>query len=142
MSELFDEVAGLPHSCFLDSSLRMMRFGNHSLIGFDPYLVLTTRGRSASFARRDEGVTKREMDPFDALKFALGERVLPESSIQAGMPPFLGGGIGYLSYELGRYIEQLPASVDDYLLLPELAFCFFDKIVAADHRSGKKWLIV
>ena len=142
MSELFDEVAGLPHSCFLDSSLRMMRFGNHSFIGFDPYLVLTTRGRSASFARRDEGITKREMDPFDALKFALGERVLPEASIQAGMPPFLGGGIGYLSYELGRYIEQLPASVEDDLLLPELAFCFFDKIVAADHRSGKKWLIV
>jgi para-aminobenzoate synthetase component 1 len=142
MVEIFDEVAGTPNSCFLDSSLQMERFGHHSFIAFDPYLVLTTRALSASFARRGESVTKQEMDPFDALKWALGERVLPGNSVPAGLPPFLGGGIGYLSYELGRYIERLPASVNDDLMLPELAFCFFDRVVVADHRTGKKWLVV
>ena len=62
MVEIFDEVAGTPNSCFLDSSLQMERFGHHSFIAFDPYLVLTTRALSASFARRGESVTKQEMD--------------------------------------------------------------------------------
>lgn len=141
MVEIFDEVAHLPHSCFLDSSLLMKRFGEHSFIGFDPYLVLKTRGYEAVFDYRDGRIERREMNPFDALKAALGERVLGRSERHEGLPPFLGGGIGYLSYELGRYVEHLPVSVEDDLGLPELAFCFFDRVVAADLRSGRKWLL-
>ncbi len=141
MVELFDEVAHLPYSCFLDSSLPMERFGNHSFIGFDPYLVLTTQGRTATFDYRDAGAVSREMDPFDALRAAARERVVCPGERPADLPPFAAGGIGYLSYELGRYIERLPASVEDDLLLPELGFCFFDTVIAADLRSGRKWLV-
>ena len=141
MVELFDEVAHLPHSCFLDSSLLMERFGNYSFIGFDPYLVLTTAGREARFDYRDGRRLDRDIDPFEALKLALGERVVPAARRPAELPPFLAGGIGYLSYELGRYVERLPESVDDDLGLPELAFCFFDTVVAADLRNGRKWLL-
>lgn len=142
MVELFDEVAHLPHSCFLDSSLLMERFGNHSFMGFEPYLVLTTRGPSALFSYSDGRDVEREMNPFDALRMALGERRLDASEYPKGLPPFLAGGIGYLSYELGRHIECLPVSVVDDLSLPELGFCFYDKVVAGDLRTGKKWLIV
>ena len=142
MVELFDEVAHLPHSCFLDSSLLMERFGNHSFMGFEPYLVLTTRGHSALFSYSDGRDVEREMNPFDALRMALGERRLDASEYPKGLPPFLAGGIGYLSYELGRHVECLPVSVVDDLGLPELGFCFYDKVVAGDLRTGKKWLIV
>lgn len=142
MPELFDEVAHLPFSCFLDSSLAMKRFGEHSFLGFEPYLVLTTRGLEACFEYRDGRREKREANPFDALKAALGERSLAAGDRPEGLPPFIAGGIGYLSYELGRYIERLPGCVEDDLGLPELAFCFFDRVVAADHVSGKKWLLI
>jgi para-aminobenzoate synthetase component 1 len=142
MAEMFDEVAHLPHSCFLDSSLAMERFGNHSFFGFEPYLVLTTRGNSAVFSYSDGRRLEREANPFEALKTALYERVLASSRNPGGLPPFLSGGIGYLSYELGRHIESLPVSVVDDLGLPELMFCFYDKIIAGDLRSGRKWLIV
>lgn len=142
MVELFDEVAHLPHSCFLDSSLLMERFGNHSFMGFEPYLELTTRGTSALFSYSDGRDFEREMNPFDALRMALGERRLDASEYPKGLPPFLAGGIGYLSYELGRHVECLPVSVVDDLGLPELGFCFYDKVVAGDLRTGKKWLIV
>ncbi len=140
MVELFDEVAHIPYSCFLDSSLRMERFGRHSFIGFDPYLVLTARHGLARFERPGSGTEELELDPFAALRAALGERRLSEGR-RAGLPPFLAGGIGYLSYELGRYIERLPASVDDDLRLPELGFCFFDRVVASDLETGRKWLL-
>jgi para-aminobenzoate synthetase component I len=142
MPELFDEVAHLPFSCFLDSSLAMKRLGEHSFLGFEPYLVLTTRGFEASFAYRDGRRESCVANPFDALGAALGQRSLADGGRPDGLPPFVAGGIGYLSYELGRYIEKLPGRVEDDLGLPELAFCFFDRLVAADQATGKKWLLV
>lgn len=140
--EMFDEVAGLPHACFLDSSLAMEPYGRYSFIGFDPYMVLETRGHTARFTSREgEALEMEDTDPFHALEVAHRARAL---SPEAGPcpVPFPGGGIGYLSYELGRYIEHLPASVEDDLGLPEMAFAFFDRVVAHDAVRGRKWLLV
>ncbi|MBU4194060.1 MAG: aminodeoxychorismate synthase component I [Actinobacteria bacterium] len=142
MADIFDEVAHLEHSCFLDSSLLMPRFGRHSFIGFDPYLVLTTRGRGARFRLGSGEEEVLDMDPFDALRQAQGARILRPGARPGGLPPFVSGGIGFLSYELGRYIERLPETVEDDLDAPEMAFCFFDSILVADHASGRKALVV
>ena len=142
MVEIFDELAHLPYSCFLDSSLLMPRYGNHSFIGFDPYLVLTTKGHNAVFRYRGGEERAHRMNPFDALRMALQSRRLPQEACPEGLPPFFRGGIGFLSYELGRVIEKLPEAAVDDLGLPELAFCLFDRVIAADHRTGLKALIV
>lgn len=142
MTGIFDEVSASPHSFFLDSSLTMKEYGEHSFIGFDPYLVLETRGRAADFtARNGEKMHVDDLDPFEALRMAASAtRVTRDPS--DGLPPFIGGGIGYLAYELGRSIEDLPGSAVDDLGLPELAFAFFDKIVALEHSTGRKRLVV
>lgn len=142
MASIFDEVSGLPHSCFLDSSLRMKKYGEYSFIGFDPFLVLTTRGRKARFeARGGEVLDVDDIDPFEALRMSMrATRTSGDSTV--GLPPFLGGGIGYMSYELGRYVEELPQSVEDDLQLPEMAFAFFDRVVSEEHATGRKWLVV
>jgi len=49
---------------------------------------------------------------------------------------FCGGWIGYFSYELGRYIEKLPAATVDDLAMPLIRLCFYDRFVAYDHRGG------
>ena len=142
MVEIFGEVAHTPNSSFLDSSLEMERFGRYSFIGFDPYLVLTTKRRTARFSDRDGGFLEiKDIDPFEALRLAHAAKVL-EPGAGNGLPPFIGGGIGYLSYELGRHIEKLPITVKDDLQMPELAFAFYDRVVAADVASGRKWLVV
>jgi len=142
MAQIFDEVAGLEYSCFLDSSLPMEKYGRHSFIGFDPYLVLTTKGTHARFlSRGGEVLTFENLDPFEALRMAMRSGQETQAA-RHGLPPFLGGGIGYLSYELGRYVEDLPETVEDDLDLPELAFAFFDRVVAADLTNGRKWLVV
>lgn len=137
--DIFDEVAGSTYSCFLDSSLQMPGFGDRSFMGFDPLLVLTTRGTNALFSFRDGRKLEAEADPFEALRLA-ASLMVPTNG--GGLPPFAGGGIGYLSYELGRYIERLPCTAVDDLGLPELAFCFFDRLVTVDHTTGKKTLAV
>jgi para-aminobenzoate synthetase component I len=138
MQEIFHRLAYMPYACFLDSSLPMERLGRYSFIGFDPHLVLTTRGLACRWWRRDGVTTETRENPFTALRTALGEYRLEEG--MAGLPPFIGGGMGYLSYELGRYIERLPEAVVDDLRLPELCFAFYDRVLAHDHQSGKTLL--
>ncbi|MHC4843043.1 MAG: anthranilate synthase component I family protein, partial [Planctomycetota bacterium] len=55
---------------------------------------------------------------------------------------FKGGWIGHFSYELGRYIEQLPESTTDDLKIPLIRLCFYDKIICYDHKERAFWIIV
>ncbi len=61
------------------------------------------------------------------------------SSLPQGM--FLGGWIGYFSYELGRAIERLPETAVDDLPMPHVRLCFYDRVVAYEHRSNVFWLV-
>jgi para-aminobenzoate synthetase component 1 len=54
---------------------------------------------------------------------------------------FCGGWIGYFSYELGRYIEQLPQTTIDDLEMPLIRLCFYDKLITYDHTEGIFWVI-
>jgi len=54
---------------------------------------------------------------------------------------FCGGWIGYLSYELGRYIERLPETTIDDLRMPLIRLCFYDRLIAYDHKERAFWLI-
>lgn len=60
----------------------------------------------------------------------------------SGLPDglFFGGWIGYLSYELGRYIERLPQRAVDDLSLPLIRLCFYDRFLAYDHREDAFWI--
>lgn len=138
MEKIFHRLALSPYACFLDSSLVMERLGRYSFIGFDPHLVLTTRGLDCRWWRRDGGTEATHENPFNALRAALGEYRLEDTA--NGMPPFLGGGMGYLAYELGRYLEKLPERAVDDLGIPELCFAFYDRVLAHDHAGGRTWL--
>ncbi|MEW6553992.1 MAG: aminodeoxychorismate synthase component I [Actinomycetota bacterium] len=138
MEDIFHRIALSPYACFLDSSLVMERLGRYSFIGFDPYLVLTTRGRGCRWWRRGGTTEETSENPFNALRAALGEYRLEDAA--RGLPPFLGGGMGYLSYELGRCLEKLPERAVDDLGLPEMCFAFYDRVLAHDHASGRTWI--
>lgn len=56
--------------------------------------------------------------------------------------PFVGGWLGYLSYDLGRYIEKLPDSATDDIPLPLMRFGFYDHLLAYDKLSEIYHLIV
>ncbi len=52
-------------------------------------------------------------------------------------PPFFGGAVGYLSYDLARQFERLPSLALDDLACPELEFAFFDLVGAIDHELNQ-----
>ena len=81
-------------------------------------------------------------DPFGKLQRALIKYKL-EEDCRSNLPKeiFCGGWIGYFSYELGRYIEKLPATAIDDIGLPLIRLCFYDRFIAYDHLEENIWLI-
>jgi para-aminobenzoate synthetase component 1 len=54
---------------------------------------------------------------------------------------FIGGWAGFFSYELGHYIESLPCRAIDDLKLPLIHLCFYDRLIAFDHKN-KNFLLI
>jgi para-aminobenzoate synthetase component 1 len=83
-----------------------------------------------------------QVDPFRKLQKALDKYKLGKDC-DGGLPKemFRGGWIGYFSYELGRYIEKLPATTVEDIKLPLIRLCFYDRFIAYDHLENKVWLL-
>jgi para-aminobenzoate synthetase component 1 len=133
----FGAFAPEPYSFFLDSGMDPGKLGRYSFMGSDPFLVMRSRGEEITLVKK--GVAeKRRGNPFDTL----GELLETYQSDRGEYPvPFTGGAVGYLSYDLGHFIERLPGNAVDDLQLPECYFGFYDGIVAFDHLASKNYLI-
>ncbi len=84
-------------------------------------------------------------NPFDKLQKVLTKYVIQGNHrCSAELPPlgvFCCGWIGYFSYELGRYIEKLPATAIDDIGMPLIRLCFYDRVIAYDHEQKIFWLM-
>jgi len=77
-------------------------------------------------------------NPFDAMGKLLKMYKLDHCPAPV---PFLGGAVGYFSYDLCHFIERLPSTAIDDLNLPESYFAFYDAIIAFDHLEGRAYLV-
>ena len=55
--------------------------------------------------------------------------------------PFAGGLIGYLSYDFGRQLEQLPTLAQDDLQLPDARLGLYPWALISDHRHATSQLV-
>jgi anthranilate synthase component 1 len=58
-----------------------------------------------------------------------------------GLPRFWGGAVGFFSYDIVRWIEQLPDAPPDDLGLPDGLFVFTDLVLAIDNLKGRAMAI-
>jgi len=54
-----------------------------------------------------------------------------------GLPRFVGGAVGYLGYDIVRYLEEIPPRRKDALGLPDLAFLITDTLLIFDNVAQK-----
>jgi para-aminobenzoate synthetase component 1 len=135
--QCFEVFAGRPFSFFLDSGMDPGKLGCYSFMGSDPFLVLRSRGDEVSLIRDGIEEVKR-VNPFDVLGELLEAYSLDGG--QAGLP-FVGGAVGYFSYDLCHFIERLPSTAVDDLSLPECYLAFYDAMVAFDHLEEKAYMV-
>lgn len=60
---------------------------------------------------------------------------------QADLPDFQGGAIGYISYDYGRYVENLPVLANDDLQIPDIHFFIYKEWFIFDHKDEVLWLM-
>lgn len=130
-------LAGHPRLTLLDSSRAGGRMGRWSYLGADPFVVVRARGRNVELRSRGECAIVQS-DPF-AVVAELMRRLRVEQ--RRGVPPFVGGAIGYFGYDLGRLFERLPDRLMSDPDLPELDLAFFDEILAWDHAKQRGWRV-
>uniref|UniRef100_UPI0004026275 anthranilate synthase component I n=1 Tax=Granulicoccus phenolivorans TaxID=266854 RepID=UPI0004026275 len=59
----------------------------------------------------------------------------------AGFPPMTSGMVGYLGYDIVRWLEKLPDTTVDDLHLPEIGMMLVADLAIFDHQTGEVWLI-
>ena len=130
--DVYRRVA-VPHrpSVLLESGNPSSNLARWSFVAADPYMVFSgSPGRYT--LETAHGTTQHHGDPLFALFSMLGPCLVPRSP---ALPPFIGGAIGYVSYDAVRHYETLPSLARRDLPLPDLEFLFFDLVVAIDHHT-------
>jgi len=135
--ELFELIKDRPYSFFLDSGMDPQRLGRYSFLGSEPFLVMSSRGSEITLVRGREHEVQHG-NPFDAIGKLLERYKLDHCPAPV---PFLGGAVGYFSYDLCHFIERLPSTAIDDLNLPESYFAFYDAVMAFDRLEGRAYLV-
>jgi anthranilate synthase component 1 len=116
----------------LESAEGGERFGRYSFLGFDPKRTLSYRNGIYTVVDADGVREVPAEDPFRGLAEIVGKKsVAPLPNL----PAFVGGAVGYFSYDAVRYLEHLPAELapPDDLDVPEAYFAVTDTLVVFDH---------
>ena len=103
----------------LDSTQLVDSLGEWSFYGSDPFEVITGGD-----------------DLFEVRKLMSAYKSDNFSEI-----PFLGGAVGFISYDYGRCLETIPSVATNDLAIPNYCFGLYDGIVAKNTATGEVFLI-
>lgn len=124
-------------SFLLESGNGTTATARYSFFSSNPYLTLT--GRAQDYQLETGGQTKTfRGSAFDAFRQAFADSTIPHPD---GLPPFFGGAVGYLSYDLVRSFESLPTLATDDVGFPDLQMGFYDTVAAVDHHTNQLYLM-
>ncbi|ACQ80478.1 anthranilate synthase component I [Beutenbergia cavernae DSM 12333] len=132
-------AGGRPGTFILESAAADGSWDRYSFVGVRSRATLTARdGRAVWLGDVPVGVPT-EGDPIEVLGATL--EALRTTAIP-GLPPFTGGLVGALGWDVIRYWEPtlVPTSPDE-LGIPELALCLASDLIVVDHHEGAVWLI-
>ena len=134
---LFELFRNEPFCFFLDSSMDKQKLGHYSFMGSRPFLVFSSRGDNITLTQNGK-ITIMKGNPFDMLGQFLEIYKLETKKAPV---PFVGGAVGYFSYDLCHFIERLPKTAIDDLQLPESYFGFYDLVLAYDNLLNKAYIV-
>lgn len=130
--EIFNKLKDREYLFFLDSGMDHERLGRYSFLGFDPFLIFTSKGTEVTINEFGE-LKKFESDPFIKLEEVLKKYKLNYKSEF----PFIGGCVGFFSYDLCHHIEKLPRKAIDDVNIYDIFLGFYDGIIIIDNLSSE-----
>ena len=123
---------GISSACLFESVVGGESIGRYSFIAIGPRARLLAFRNEVHWHQNGTVSITTETDPLNFLKEKVGKHTV--ASIP-GLPPFVGGAIGYAGYDVVRYVEKLPNAPIDDRNLPDLDFGFYDLLVVFDNAN-------
>ncbi|MGE6793056.1 aminodeoxychorismate synthase component I [Pseudomonas guineae] len=127
-SGYFSHVIHAPGAVLLDAGRPTAQRGRYDLMSAWP---------SAELAPAPDETANAFLQRLRQSLSALGEAQAPADNPL----PFIGGLIGYLSYDFGRRLEQLPAQAIDDLALADARFGVYAWALITDHQRQRSQLV-
>jgi len=141
---LYRKLAGdRPNTFLLESAEQGRSWSRYSFVGVRSSAALTVdaEGRARWMGTPPVGVPT-EGDPLEVLRATIEALHTPkEPHVGEDLPPFTGGMVGYLGYDVVRRLEKLPVLAPDDLKLPELTMLLATDLAVLDHVSSSVILI-
>ncbi len=133
----FEQIRRPPYSFFLESVKGASETARFSFMGTEPVKVIKSKGSLVEIVH--EGHTSTfEASPLKVLREHLEPFSIPRPE---GFPPFFGGVIGFLGYDLVRFMENLPSPGKDDLDCPDLCLLFVDTFIVFDHQKNSARIV-
>ncbi|MBI4298441.1 MAG: chorismate-binding protein, partial [Chloroflexi bacterium] len=120
----FLKIARPPYSFLLESVEGGERLARYSFIGTEPYRTTRTGPRQGDSYIDPLRPVQEEMSRYRPVQVP-------------GLPRFLGGAVGYISYDAVGHFERLPSPKGDPLELPESILMLTATLLVFDHLRHK-----
>ncbi|MGB7325597.1 MAG: anthranilate synthase component I [Rubripirellula sp.] len=118
-------------ACLFESVIGGEKVGRYSFLAAQPIRRFVARGQQITVTQSDGSPPQQSTakDPLDEFRrhFHFSVAALD------GLPPFVGGAIGYAGYDVVRYVEHLPNAPADDREIPDLDFGFYHTLCVFDH---------
>ncbi len=116
------------------------KWARYSFLGADPKVIFRSRGKRAEIIR---GSRADVVEGFDDALYALRDLMNEYRPVEIeGLPRFIGGAVGYISYDMVRYFERLPDLTDDELAVYDTHFIITDTIIVFDNLTHTMKVVV
>ena len=104
----------------------------YSFLGSQPSVLFHSKGHQVTieYLEKGETVVQEYEDPLRALEEVM-ENYRPVDTEE--LPKFHGGAVGYMSYDMVRFVEELPDNTKDDLQLPDCFFMIAETMLVFDH---------
>jgi para-aminobenzoate synthetase component 1 len=138
-TDICASLSGLPYRIFFDSAGRPGKYARYSFVAADPVSVITAKGSSIEVRDSTGELQQRSTGNVLLEVRRLLSKLVPPP--EPDLPPFQGGAAGYIGYEFGAGLEQVPAAGVDDLIIPDVCMGLYDSVFSWDHDSGRAWLV-
>ncbi|HET6857434.1 MAG TPA: anthranilate synthase component I [Streptomyces sp.] len=133
-------AAERPGTFLLESAENGRSWSRYSFVGVRSAATLTARDGGAHWLGAPPVGVPLDGDPLEALRATI-ETLHTPHDLGGDLPPFTGGMVGYLGYDVVRRLEKIGEQTPDDLRLPELTMLLTSDLAVLDHRSGTVLLI-
>ncbi|PMM43336.1 aminodeoxychorismate synthase component I [Vibrio splendidus] len=136
--QLFSHIESMPWAMLLRSASESHVDSRYDILVAQPIATFETIGAETTVNVNEECEVSTS-DPFELLD-QYQQQLLPTTTEHNELP-FVGGALGYFSYDLGRRVETLPSLAQRDIEAPDMAVGLYEWAIVVDHKLKTAYIV-